>query len=150
MKISTTLLLLFVLLIAPSCVFLSKNQFGDGLLTMERDSFDWQQKSAVDFLLLLVEMGPGTSYMVFELQDNWVKEADLPYLISVIDSDEPCASVTRSISSYMEPHGSTVGDEAAFLILGFQRGVYPPGLNSTRPGVCGEDKMRMKLRWRGY
>ena len=47
-------------------------------------------------------------------------------IVDLLDSTEPCASVSMSISSLHLESGSTVGQEAAFLIEGFRTGYYPP------------------------
>jgi hypothetical protein len=64
---------------------------------------------------------------------GWVKESDLPVLMELIDSTEPCANVKHLASSSMDSSPSTVGNEAAFLVEGFRQDQYPPRLNSTRP-----------------
>ncbi len=70
---------------------------------------------------------------------NWVQEKDLPKFILLLDSPVPCASV-MDIRSSSWPGVSTVGEQAAFMILGFRKGWYPPDLHSGRmpPGVKAE------------
>ncbi|WP_028862986.1 hypothetical protein [Psychromonas aquimarina] len=111
------------------------------------DTFNWQEKTPADFLDMLQSIGPEEYYTVQGLHKNWIKDSDITQLIKLLDSTEPCAAVARSISSYIEFGGSTVGDEAAFLIIGFQKGHYPPALNSTRPKITAEQKSKLK-KWR--
>jgi len=106
--------------------------------------FDWKNLGALDFLEFLrnykfsiyTEEGTLTDWVVFTewgIHDDWVKEEELPQLIELLDSTEPCANVTSSISSFLDMNPSTIGNEAAYIIMGYRAGRYPPGLNSTRP-----------------
>jgi len=63
--------------------------------------------------------------------NDWVKEYHIPVLIGLLDCNDSCANVTAIYSSFTDYHKSTIGHEAAFLILGFRRGKYPPIMNST-------------------
>ena len=63
---------------------------------------------------------------------QYVKESDLPYLIELLDSKEPCAHVVEVFSSVLPNGRSTVGHEAAYLIEGFWKRYYPTGLTSQR------------------
>ena len=72
---------------------------------------------------------------------NWVQEKDLPKLILLLDSPVPCASV-MDIRSSSWPGVSTVGEQAAFMILGFRKGWYPPDLHSGRMPPDVKDEIR--------
>lgn len=98
------------------------------------DGFEWQSSGPLELLSLLKDKGQGScpTYIIHGVTDDWVKEEHLGGLISLLGSDEPCANVCRTISSFMDCNASTVGKEAAFLIEGFRRGEYPPSLNSGR------------------
>ena len=72
---------------------------------------------------------------------GWVKESDLPALVELLDSSEPCASVQSMLSSLVDTTRSNVGNEAAYLIEGFRNDRYPPRLNSTRP-FCDIEEIR--------
>ena len=48
-----------------------------------------------------------------------MKDSDLPFLIGLLDSKEPCAILDQSDSSIYHHGNSTVGHEAAYLIEGF-------------------------------
>ena len=74
----------------------------------------------------------GNRSIISRSQLNYVKESDLPYLVGLLDSKEPCAFVDLSISSISFPGKSTVGHEAAYLIEGFWKRYYPTGLTSQQ------------------
>jgi hypothetical protein len=78
-------------------------------------------------------------YTVRALRLDYVKESDIPYLVGLLDSKEPCAHVVLSISSFRGQNRSTVGHEAAYLIEGFWKRYYPTELTSSRykPDVEG-------------
>ena len=63
---------------------------------------------------------------------DFVKESDLPYLVSLLDSKEPCKFVDMALSSIYYSGKSTVGHEAAYLIEGFWKRYYPTDLTSQR------------------
>ena len=108
------------------------------------DTFDWQRKGPLEFLEHLRAV---SNYSVHGIHQSWVKSEDVSDLVALLDSDEKCGAVSMTISSYHETHGSTVGQEAAFLLKGFIAGRYPPGLNSTRPTV---DKNEIREWWKRY
>lgn len=64
---------------------------------------------------------------------EWIKEADLPVLVGLLHSTEPCAGVINMLSSEIDSTASTVGNEAAYLLEGYISSRYPPRLISTRP-----------------
>ena len=70
---------------------------------------------------------------------DYVKEPDIPYLVGLLDSKEPCAHVVLSLSSILPENRSTVGHEAAYLIEGFWKRYYPTQLTSSqyKPDVEG-------------
>lgn len=113
------------------------------------DEFDWQTSGPIEFLSLLKGKShdPCPTYVIHGVTGKWVKEEDIPELIVLLGSDEPCANVCRTISSYMDCNTSTVGKEAAFIIEGFRRGEYPPDLNSGRARLTNDDIM---LWWQDY
>ena len=74
----------------------------------------------------------GDRYTINRPRLNYVRETDLPYLVGLLDSKEPCAFVDLSISSIRYPGKSTVGHEAAYLIDGFWKRSYPTGLTSQQ------------------
>ena len=95
----------------------------------DRCEFDFKGGTPLQFLEFLKQGGSCT----FDCHhEGWILESDLPRIVDLLDSTEPCASVSMSISSLHLESGSTVGQEAAFLIEGFRTGYYPPDLNSNR------------------
>ena len=101
---------------------------------------DWLEMTPLEFLSTLRKTEP---WMIFRCShDGWVGREHIPQLIELLDSDEPCASVMLSISSFLGPR-STVGNEAAYIIQGYRAGKYPPASNSNRP-LIDRDEIR---RW---
>ncbi len=78
-------------------------------------------------------------HTVWELRLDYVKESDLPFLVRLLDSEEPCAHVVSAESSILPTGPSTVGHEAAYLIEGFWRRCYPTRLSSHmyKPDIAG-------------
>jgi beta-lactamase regulating signal transducer with metallopeptidase domain len=74
----------------------------------------------------------GNRYSAGFVRIDFVKDSDLPYLIGLLDSKEPCAIMDQSRSSIYYPGNSTVGHEAAYLIEGFWNHKYPTQLTSQR------------------
>ena len=81
----------------------------------------------------------GAGLTVLKTRLDYVKESDLPHLIELLDSKEPCGHVALAISSIYYPGKSTVGHEAAYLIEGFWKRYYPTQLTSQqyKPDVEG-------------
>jgi hypothetical protein len=100
------------------------------------DTFEWQSKGPTDFLEFLSSRD---GYTVWGVHKGWIRAQDIPDLIRLIDSQEPCGDVKMSISSHIHWGHSTVGREAAFLIQGFRKGEYPPELNSIRFDYSAEE-----------
>ena len=71
-------------------------------------------------------------YTTWEIKLSYVKEADLPLLIELLDSTESCAYSVMSESSRLPRGSSTVGNEAAYLIESFMKRYYPTKLVSDR------------------
>ena len=82
--------------------------------------------------LIEILKGAGERYTIADIRVDYVKEPDVPYLVSLLDSKEPCSSVDMSISSISYPGKSTVGHEAAYLIEGFWKRHYPTALSSQQ------------------
>ena len=96
------------------------------------DISDLGKMTPVDFLNVLKEMQPTEEYIFREPIKNWISKKDLPSLLSLTNSEEPCASVALMSSSYYDTRNhSTVGQEAVFMLEGYRKGTYPPGLNSS-------------------
>lgn len=80
--------------------------------------------------LLDILKNSGERYAISGPSVDYVKESDIPHLVELLDSKEPCAFVDLSISSIYYPGRSTIGHEAAYLIEGFWKRQYPTGLTS--------------------
>jgi hypothetical protein len=85
------------------------------------------------------------AYLVEDSIWGWVKPSDVLELMNHIDSNAPCRSVALASSSYIRFNGSTLGDEAAFLIEGFRQCEYPPD-NSSKP-LSESDRVALKEWW---
>lgn len=113
------------------------------------DTFGFKHSDPMQFLEFLRskknEKCP--TYSIHGTHPGWVKESHIPELISVIDSDEQCANVCMTISSFRDCNKSTIGREATFLIEGFRKGKYPPALNSGRADLA---KVEIENWWRDY
>jgi hypothetical protein len=87
--------------------------------------------SPVEFLKALkMERSTTDEYLFREPIKNWISKRDLPGLLALADSQEPCASVALQTSSVRNSQGSTLGQEALFLLEGYRTGEYPPAPNS--------------------
>lgn len=112
------------------------------------DTFDWQNRSSLEFITQLKQRPVNSSYVVLGIHKHWVKKSDIPELVALLDSTERCAAVDMSITSFIDLSGSTVGNEAAYLIKGYIQGEYPTELNSSRFKVSKRDKEELKVWWK--
>jgi hypothetical protein len=115
------------------------------------DSFAWQEKGPLEFLEFLKELHDESKaalgYVVRCEHRGWVTEADLPGLMALLDSIDECVGVVSPLSSWLPSEPSTVGREALFLVDGYRKGVYPPGLASQRHGASAEE---VRAWWQQY
>jgi hypothetical protein len=74
----------------------------------------------------------GANFTVLAPRLDYVKESDLPHLIELLDSKEPCGYVDLAASSIYYPGKSTARHEAAYLIEGFWKRYYPTQLTSRQ------------------
>ena len=51
-------------------------------------------------LIEILQNGAGMSYTIGDVRVDFVKESDFPYLVSLLDSKEPCRAVNMSVSSF--------------------------------------------------
>jgi hypothetical protein len=85
----------------------------------------------VEYLKALkMERSPSDELIFHEPIKNWVSQKDLPALLALADSQEPCASVAIGSSTVHDTRGLTLGDQALFMIESYQKGEYPPAPNS--------------------
>ena len=99
-------------------------------LAADIPSFPGLPKSPAKLIELLKTSGD--RHTIIGPRLDYVKKSDLPYLVGLLDSQEPCALVDLSSSSIYYPGKSTVGHEAAYLIEGFWKRYYPTGLTSQQ------------------
>ena len=86
-------------------------------------------------------------YTTWEIKLSYVKEADLPLLIELLDSTESCAYSVMSESSRLPRGSSTVGNEAAYLIESFMKRYYPTKLVSDRDLPNKDALKRWYRKW---
>jgi hypothetical protein len=100
------------------------------------DAFDWFNNGPVEFLRQLTdEYRPGKPlpfYTVHGQHRGWISEGDVPRLLELASSTDPCLTVVSTLSSFLPDDPSTVGHEALYMLAGFRAGQYPPDLVSTR------------------
>lgn len=124
--------------------------------------FNWQERGPLDFLDFLASKFsddspslPGTTSLIVRgTHRGWIRESDIPALMDLLDSKKQCLAVVMSLSSALAWEPSTVGNEAANLILGFRSEVdqtgyagYPARLVSTRYPI---DRDELRRWWRDY
>lgn len=113
-----------------------------------RDSRDVAAKAPMMFLESLKTFDNRLHTYIFSHHlKNWVTEEDVPELLALLDSKEPCAGVMYEASGSV-PGRSTVGDQAAFLVEGFRTRLYPPSLYS-KP-LTDSQKADLRNWWRTY
>ena len=109
------------------------------------DLTDLSKIKPLDFLSALKAARLSTPEVLIQGKiKNWITKNDLPALLALTDSTEPCASVALISSSVYNGEGSTVGQEALYMIEGCRAGAYPPALNSG--GFTGESKKEL-VEW---
>ena len=91
--------------------------------------FDFAKNGPLEFLSYLRENQAQKTFTIQEPIPGWVKTEDVPALLEFLGSEEECMSVALLSTSKIRL-GSTIGDEAAFLIAGYRAKKYPAGLNS--------------------
>jgi len=100
------------------------------------DDFDWSRKGPTEFLDRLRQSYRAGQelpfYSVHGEHRGWVTEADVPQLLELATSTDPCLAVVSTLSSWLPDRPSTVGHEALYILAGFRAGKYPPELASTR------------------
>lgn len=99
----------------------------------------------VEFLeSLKMERSPTDQYIFREPIQNWITRKDLLGLLALTESKEPCASVALGSSTVHNTQGSTMEQEALFLLEGYRENKYPPAPNS---GGIDEAHARDLKRW---
>ncbi|MGC4074416.1 MAG: hypothetical protein QM760_18275 [Nibricoccus sp.] len=59
---------------------------------------------------------------------DYVEPDDVPKLIALLDSEDPCAHLVSALSSYRAPKKSTVGIQAGYLLRCFRDRMCPTPL----------------------
>jgi hypothetical protein len=93
------------------------------------DTFDWNHRSPTDFLHKLEQSG--NTYSVLGIHHEWIGDSDVEKLMSLLDSETPCAYVKLTVGSFQPNQRSTIGREAAFLLEGYRHHYYPPKISSA-------------------
>jgi hypothetical protein len=115
--------------------------------------FDFSNRGPLEFLEFLKSlhwpeaMKATRGFKLACIHKGWIREEDIPGLLALMESEEPCGGVAMSISSHSAPGPSTVGNEAAYLVMGYRKGEYPPSLESTSQLVTVEDKAALRHWW---
>jgi hypothetical protein len=91
-----------------------------------RRESDLNGLAPADFLRELARKKDEECVFWIEL-DHWITKKDVPALLALADSKEPCGAVAMAISSVRMSGYSTVGDQALFMLEGLRKGQYPPG-----------------------
>ena len=99
------------------------------LLGQEKEK---QPENARQLLEILKDTEGCYSWPTFRQELNWVKDADIPFLMRLLDSKKECAHVVLPASSHIPMEKSTVGHQAAYMIEGYWKRFYPSKLSSDR------------------
>ncbi|MHB1156000.1 MAG: hypothetical protein ACYC26_04085 [Phycisphaerales bacterium] len=106
-----------------------------------RASFDperWYDSRPME---LIAYLKTGHGLTIREKRSDWVRAEDIPALMLIMDSRETCGTVVLEASSRIVVY-TDVGQEARFIITGYFRGRYPPGLTSERNVMSAEEIRR--------
>jgi hypothetical protein len=76
------------------------------------------------------ELTLGNDVLVYNRLENWVTKDDAIKLAQELNSFTRCSSIYTMASSF-HPKLSTVGEQAGYLIYGYQAGRYPPSIDSS-------------------
>ena len=77
-------------------------------------------------LLELLQRHPGTFLSVGnDAERGFVHPEDLEPLMARLDDETPCAAVLQLVSAHVPSRRSTLGREAALLVMAFRQGYYP-------------------------
>jgi hypothetical protein len=105
-----------------------------------------ESRSPKEFLDELCNVHAGLNVRLVEDSVwGWVQPSDVAELMDLIDSDFPCRSVALAYSSFIRFDGSSMGDEAAFLVEGYRQCRYPPSLSSK--ALSDSDRAALKEWW---
>jgi hypothetical protein len=98
------------------------------------DTFPWQEAGPLEFLALLTSRAERGDdfYTVVGRHVGWIVESDIPKLIALVGSKEPCAHVVQATANSVPfDTKSFVGQEVIFLLEGYRVGYFPPRASSA-------------------
>lgn len=105
---------------------------------------EWRHQGALR-LLEALQSDPGNFYLTdARPARGYVRPEDLQSLMARVESLEPCAAVLQFISAHLPTAKSTVGREAALMVVAFQQGYYPAVAASDLHAV---DLVRLRAWW---
>lgn len=94
-------------------------------------NIDLSNTDPIEFIKILRKYSEGW-VVVKDAPNGWIKQEHVEQLMKLIDSKDAIIPVVSIISSYMPLNKmSTVGNEAMFLIEGYKKDRYPPGICSV-------------------
>jgi hypothetical protein len=111
------------------------------------EEFAFVGATPMQFLKYLKDNHENMTYTVSEPVENWVREEHLPALVALLASRDACMAVVLAPSSRLRL-GSTIGDEAAFLIAGFRAKKYPATLHSEP--IAASERARIRAWWKTF
>ena len=115
----------FTLPAAEKTVSANTDKKSVDLLTENFWDQSYEKVNPLEFLHNL-EKSTGIVTLTGFAPDGWIKPEHISELIKLVDSKKPCAAVVSAFSSFLPAGGSTLGNEAMFLIEGYKCGKYPP------------------------
>ena len=116
------------------------------ILTYNFSDESFEKMNPLEFLHSLEKSTSVITLMSFA-PDGWIRQEHISELIKLVDSKKPCAAVVSALSSYLPVEGSTIGNEAMFLIEGYKCGKYPPALYSAG-GTSNRNPDEYKKWWK--
>ena len=134
--------LLFCIFVPLVAIF-SLRYFGN-VRIHPNECCDFNRVTPKAFLETLVENAESGSIVtrVSAPPKDWVKQIDLPKLVEVLDSEQPCTAVFLPHSSYFATQKSNVGYEAAQLVQFYRTGRYISGLKDMSKFDIDKDEIR--------
>lgn len=98
--------------------------------TIITDGHPWKKNGPLQFLQLL----RGHPTQIVEVHDHgppkWIGLHDVERLLELLESTEAASPVMESVCPSIPERPSTVGKQAAYLLVGHLRNRYPPSGNS--------------------
>jgi hypothetical protein len=143
---AVSLILNFVLPASAKKVTVNTGKKSVAVMMDNYSEQDFEKMNPLEFLHSL-EKNTGVVTTILFAPDGWIKSEHVSELIKLVDSKKPCAAVVSALSSFLPAGGSTVGNEAMFLIDGYKCGKYPPALYSAG-GTVNRNPEEYKKWWK--